>query len=232
MSGVTATFGRGITTVAGPNGAGKSSLFRVLAGLQRPDSGSVASGRITPQRADEWQRLVGYLPQEPDFAGGVSVADSVALAGWLKCVPRAGLSGAVREALDRVGLADRAGDRVRSLSGGMRRRLGFATAVVHGPQLLVLDEPTAGLDPEQRSSLAAVTKALAANRIVLLSTHILDDLRQTGGQVAILSEGRLVFHGSIESLMTTAGERLERELDATRAGDLDLAYLSMQDVPR
>lgn len=143
MSNLTATFNTGVTTLAGPNGAGKSSLFRVVAGLQRPNAGSVVMGTASSDPAHQWQRMVGYLPQEPDFSGGVSVTDTVALAGWLKSMPDAELNNAVRDALNLVGLTDRARDRVRALSGGMRRRLGFATAAVHRPALLVLDEPTA-----------------------------------------------------------------------------------------
>lgn len=124
--------------------AGKSSLLRVLAGLQKPTAGIVRlNGRKPTDRS--WHRRVGYLPQEPDLAGGVTVEDTVLLAAWLKGVSRRELRPTARRALAQVGLTDRARDRVRTLSGGMRRRLSLATAVAHLPELLLLDEPTAGL---------------------------------------------------------------------------------------
>ncbi|MFC5996819.1 ATP-binding cassette domain-containing protein [Pseudonocardia hispaniensis] len=229
VRGASAEFGPGVTTVVGPNGAGKSSLFRALAGVQRPTSGRVRLGGHTPAETGRWQSLVGYLPQEPDLAGGVSVRDTVALAAWLKGLGRRQLGYAVQRAVESVGLADRAGDRVRTLSGGMRRRLGFAAAVVHEPRLLVLDEPTAGLDPEQRTVLANVITELAHGRIVVLSTHVLDDLRRFGGAVAVMSAGRIVFHGPLRGLTDAAAVRLGRALDPARPEDLDLAYLGLQD---
>lgn len=126
------------------------------------------------------------MPQEPDLAGGVSVADTVALAGWLKGLAGRALRRAVPDALDLLGLAGRRTDRVRTLSGGMRRRLGFATAVVHRPALIVLDEPTAGLDLEQRARLGEVIAAMATDRLVVSSTHVLDALRRHGGAVAVM----------------------------------------------
>jgi ABC-type multidrug transport system ATPase subunit len=228
VDGVTVRFAAGTTALVGPNGVGKSSVLRVLAGLQRPTAGAVRLGELRP--ADQgWQRAVGYLPQEPDLAGGVTLRDTVELGGWLKGMRRSVLGATAERVLDAVGLADRSGDRVRTLSGGMRRRLCFAVAVVHDPAVLLLDEPTAGLDPEQRAELAAVVQGLARDRIVLLSTHVLDDLRRLRCAVAVMSAGRLTFHGSRHELVVAAGRALGRTLDVERAGDLDLAYLSLVD---
>lgn len=228
--GVSARFGTGVTALVGPNGAGKSSLLRVIAGLQRASTGTVRLGNAEPGNVAEWQRAIGYLPQEPDLAGGVSVADTVALAGWLKGIGRRGLGCSVRAALDLVGLGDRAMERTRTLSGGMRRRLGFATAVVHRPVVLVLDEPTSGLDPQQRAALGEVIRTIANGRIVVLSTHVLDDLRRVGGEVAVMSGGKIAFHGAVDGLATAASARLGRPLDPTRPEDLDRAYLSFQEA--
>lgn len=227
---VSARFDAGVTALVGPNGAGKSSLLRVIAGLQRASRGTVRLGNEEPCTAAEWQRVIGYPPQEPDLAGGVSVADTVALAGWLKGVDRRGLGRSVREALELVGLGDRAADRTRTLSGGMRRRLGFATAVAHRPSVLVLDEPTSGLDPEQRASLGEVIRILADDRIVVLSTHVLDDLRRVGGEVAVMSAGKIAFHGAVDEMATAASARLGRPLDPARPEDLDRAYLNFQEA--
>lgn len=227
---VSAGFGTGVTTLVGPNGAGKSSLLRVIAGLQRASHGTVRLGSEEPCHVAAWQRGIGYLPQEPDLAGGVSVADTVALAAWLKGLRRRKLGCSVRASLKLVGLEDRAAERTRTLSGGMRRRLGFATAVVHRPDVLVLDEPTSGLDPEQRASLGEVIRTLADGRIVVLSTHVLDDLRRVGGEVAVMSAGRIAFHGALDELAATASARLGRTLDPAQPADLDCAYLSYQEA--
>jgi len=227
---VSARFSVGVTALVGPNGAGKSSLLRVIAGMQRASHGTVRLGSEEPCHVAGWQRAIGYLPQEPDLAGGVTVADTVALAAWLKDVGRRELRGSVHASLKLVGLEDRAAERTRTLSGGMRRRLGFATAVVHRPTVLVLDEPTSGLDPEQRASLGEVIRTLADGRIVVLSTHVLDDLRRVGGEVAVMSAGRIAFHGTLDELAAAASARLGRTLDSARPEDLDCAYLSFQEA--
>lgn len=230
LRGLTARVHVGVTSVIGPNGAGKSTLFRAVAGLQNPTDGHVRLGTAVSTRSD-WQRLVGFLPQEPEFAGGVTVADTVALAGWMKGLPRATLSDAVGRCIELVGLGDRAGERVRTLSGGMRRRLGFATAAVHEPRLLVLDEPTAGLDPLQRRDLLAAIRVLAMDRIVMMSTHVLDDVRGVGGEVAVLSRGAWVVHGSLPEIVRAAELGIGRVLDPDRGDDLETAYGYFQTRP-
>jgi ABC-2 type transport system ATP-binding protein len=110
----------------------------------------------------------------------------------------------------------------------MRRRLGFATAVVHRPALVVLDEPTAGLDPEQRAALGAVVAALATDRVVLASTHVLDDLRRYAGDVAVMAGGRIAHHGPVAGMVAAAAASLGEPLDPARGEDLERAYLAIQ----
>ena len=221
VGGVSGTLRPGVTLLLGPNGAGKSSLIRVLAGMQSPTSGSIRltdnqKKELSPREGGRWQEVVGHLPQEPEFAGGISVYDTVALAAWLKNVDRSRLDAAVQSWLERVGLSDRRKDRVRTLSGGMRRRLGLATAAVHEPALLLLDEPTAGLDPEQRLVILRLIAGLAAQRVVLMPSHVLDDARRIGDRIMLMHDGKLDFHGTAAELTHSA----EGNLD-----DLERAYL-------
>jgi ABC-2 type transport system ATP-binding protein len=193
-----ATFSRGVTCLVGPNGAGKSTFFRLAAGLEVPTAGSVVvAGR-------EGSGTLGYLPQDPSFppqATGEQFLDYVA---WLQRVPRSSRSGAVSSALEAVGLSGRRAQRIRTLSGGMVRRLGIAQALVHDPAMLLLDEPTAGLDPLQRVGLREAITAVAENRVVIVSTHLVEDVRGLADRVVVLDDGDVVFDGDVATLEGSA----------------------------
>ncbi|MDR1800162.1 MAG: ATP-binding cassette domain-containing protein [Bifidobacteriaceae bacterium] len=199
---ITATFPVGVTCLVGANGAGKSTLFRGLAGLQKPKAGSLLgeSGAI---------RSVGFLPQEPALPSHARPGDLLTHVAWLHGVPRAQRAGAVTAVLEAVGLAERADQRIGVLSGGMRRRLAIAQAMVHAPSLLLLDEPTVGLDPKQRASLRDVITAIGQDRVVLVSTHLLEDVRRIAQQVVVLAEGRVTFNGPRADLEAKADPALD-----------------------
>lgn len=167
---------RGVFVLLGPNGAGKTTLLRLLTGDLRPSHGKVlVDGQDPARQHRSTLARVGWMPQEIRLPRNFRLSEFVAYAGWLKglewslATARAGLS------LERVGLADRSGDRIRQLSGGMMRRAAFAAAVVHDPPILLLDEPMAGLDPEQRAQLRSIIVEQGARSCVVLSTHILQD---------------------------------------------------------
>ncbi|MFC8600355.1 ABC transporter ATP-binding protein [Isoptericola sp. NPDC057191] len=192
---VNTTFPRGVTCVVGVNGAGKSTFFRVLAGIEKSRSGSVrlAGSSRAPHQ-------VGLLPQDVDFPGRATCAEYLTHVAWLFAVPRTHRADAVADALSAVGLSDRAGSRISTLSGGMRRRLGLAHVLVHSPDLLLLDEPTAGLDPLQRVAIRDTIGAIAAQRTVVVSTHLVEDVAALADRVLVLREGSVRYDGTVDEL--------------------------------
>ena len=198
----------GVITVLGPNGAGKSTLLRSLATVQKPSTGSIhVDGldiSLEPDRT-EARRRIGYLPQDPEFAPRARVFDIVDyLAICKEHHDRRRRHLEVRRVLDAVELADRASDRVASLSGGMVRRVALAQALLGSPRLLVLDEPAAGLDPDQRLRLRDRLSTLGEQATVVVSTHLTDEAAAVSTSVVVIDAGRLRFHGSPAQLTARA----------------------------
>ncbi|SDY89045.1 ABC-2 type transport system ATP-binding protein [Amycolatopsis xylanica] len=194
----------GVTGLLGPNGAGKTTLLSVLIGLLRPKSGTVTirdaeGGAVVSPR-------FGFVPQRFSLAGEMRVADTVSYTAWINGVPRRECAAAAEQALRAVALADKADVRVRSLSGGQRQRLGLAAGIAHDPEVLVLDEPTAGLDPGQRLRVREVIDGIGRTRTVLLSTHLLEDVEHLCQRVGVLVNGRIVFTGTVEELAAVMDE--------------------------
>jgi ABC-2 type transport system ATP-binding protein len=188
----------------GPNGAGKTTLMRVLATVARPDHGVVRLLGTDDLRAV--RRQLGYLPQTFGFYPRFTAREFVEYFAWLKEVPPHRIPVAVDRALERVGLLDRADDRMKALSGGMQRRVGIAQAIVNDPRLLLLDEPTAGLDPEQRVDFRALLRELGVDTCVLVSTHLVEDVAMACERVSLVDGGRLVFTGTPERLAAAGGD--------------------------
>jgi ABC-type multidrug transport system ATPase subunit len=205
LAGVSLNVDNGVVGLLGPNGAGKTTLLSVVAGLRQPASGAVrVSGHSVRQRG-RVAGSVGYLEQNFGFMPGFTVAEFVTYAAWLKKVPTSDTQRLVSAAISAVQLDDRAGDKIRSLSGGMRRRAGIAAAMVHQPRVLLMDEPSAGLDPAQRVVLRQVLAALATTTAVLVSTHLIDDVQAMCSRVVVMNEGQVRFDGSPESMLSATG---------------------------
>jgi ABC-2 type transport system ATP-binding protein len=198
----------GVTGLLGPNGAGKTTLLRVASTVLAPDSGQVVLlGRDVNalDERTEVRRRLGYLPQELGFPRGFSAFGFVDYMAVLKeWDSKPARHAEVRRVLAAVGLTDVATKRIRSLSGGMRRRLGMAQALLGSPELLVLDEPTTGLDPEQRASLRAILSDLGEQATVLVSTHQTEDVAALCDRVVVMDAGRVVFDGGVVDLVSTA----------------------------
>ena len=227
VAGVDLQAGPGVFGLLGPNGAGKTSLLRVMATAIPPTSGRLRLlGRDPrghgPRR--EIRRRLGYLPQNLGYYRGFTVAEFVEYFALLKEMPVQRIPLAVTTAVDRVGLGDQSAAKLRALSGGMLRRVGIAQAIVNEPGLLLLDEPTAGLDPEQRMAFRALLRDLGQRATVVVSTHLVEDVGAACTQVALMDQGKIVFHGTPEDL-TARGEGhatgdapLERGYSAVLAG--------------
>jgi ABC-type multidrug transport system ATPase subunit len=201
LSGIDLDVGPGLFGLLGPNGAGKSSLMRTLATLQRPDAGSIHLGE-TDVLADPaaLRRRLGYLPQDFGVHPGVTargLLDHIALMKGL--VDGRERSRAVHELLERVNLTGAADRPVAEFSGGMRQRAGIAQALLGSPRLVIVDEPTAGLDPAERNRLHQLLSEIGAEAIVILSTHLVDDVASLCADMAILSGGRIVRRGPPEA---------------------------------
>ncbi|MER6719017.1 ABC transporter ATP-binding protein [Streptomyces halstedii] len=199
VRGVSLTLGAGAYGLLGPNGAGKSTLLRTVATADRPTSGSLrlfGEEVRTGRQLRAARRRIGYLPQSFAYPGDFTVTDFVRHCAWLREVPRRRIPAVSDEAVERVGLTSRAGTPLRKLSGGMLRRAGIAQAVVGEPDLVILDEPTTGLDPHQRVRFRELIRQLSDQSCVLLSTHLVEDLAHTCARIGVLYDGVLRFDGT------------------------------------
>ena len=202
---VTLSIGSGMFGLLGPNGAGKSTLMRILATLLPVTSGTVTLGGCDVMRkpAEIRQRL-GYLPQEFGFFRGLNAYAMLDYIGTMKNIPRAERKRQIEALLEDVNLTRDAHRRIGGFSGGMKQRLGIAQALLGNPDLLIVDEPTAGLDPEERIRFRNLLTRIAGQRTVLLSTHIVADIEASCVGVAVLDRGRLIFNGTPDALIAQA----------------------------
>jgi ABC-type multidrug transport system ATPase subunit len=200
--------GPGLFGLLGANGAGKTTLMRILAGIVRPTSGRVCigphdlgsgSGRTAAKS------LLGYLPQELGVYPNLSAAEFLDYVALLKGMDdRRERRRQIEPLLDTVGLSEAADRKLKGFSRGMRQRVGIAQALLNSPRLLIVDEPTSGLDPEERIRFRNLLVSLAADRTVLLSTHIVEDIAQTASRLAVMARGRIIFVGTTARLVERA----------------------------
>jgi ABC-type multidrug transport system ATPase subunit len=210
LSGINLDVSPGLYGLLGPNGAGKSTLMRTLATLQSPDTGEIMlDGVDVLADPGRLRRRLGYLPQQIGAYPGVSGRDLLERFAWLK--GRTGKKqrrAEVDTLLERVNLADAADRAVSTYSGGMMRRFGIAMALIGSPRLLIVDEPTAGLDPAERNRFHRVLADVAAEAVVLLSTHIVEDVESLCGRLAIMADGMIVAEGTPSELTASLEGRL------------------------
>jgi ABC-type multidrug transport system ATPase subunit len=205
VDGVGMRLGAGVVGLLGPNGAGKSSLMRVLATLARASSGRVTwRGEDIARTPDVLRGELGYLPQDFGVYDALSAREFLAFLAAVKGLPTRRVGERVAQCLEMVGLADVADRRLGGFSGGMRQRVGIAQALLNDPRLLIVDEPTVGLDPDERMRFRHLLAELAADRLVILSTHIVSDIEASAGDLAVLVGGQLRFHGTPEALIADA----------------------------
>ena len=192
--------GPGVYGLLGANGAGKTTLLRMICGVLRPTSGDIRFAGLDVS-SEGYRARLGYLPQDFGYYPEFTALDFLLYLAALKGLPRAAARQQSRDLLELVGLTGEAGHRIRTFSGGMRQRLGIAQALLGDPQLLVLDEPTAGLDPTERVRFRNLIARLGARRTVLLSTHIVSDVEHIAGTILILKSGVLLQSGPRDAVL-------------------------------
>ncbi len=199
-----------ICGLLGPNGAGKSTVMNILTGYIAPTSGSVSvEGHPLPEEAAAARACVGYLPETPPLYPDMTVAEYLRFAAELKGVRRAGRAAAVAAAARRTGVENVLPRLIRSLSKGYRQRVGIAQALLSDPKVIILDEPTVGLDPAQVTGIRRLIQQLGHKHTVILSSHILSEVQAVCSRVLILSHGVLAADGTLEEL-TAGGRSLEQ----------------------
>ncbi|MFD3261699.1 ABC transporter ATP-binding protein [Paenibacillus lentus] len=201
LNDVNLSLSEGMVGLLGPNGAGKTSLMRILATLIRPSSGDALINGVSLKKAEDIRAMIGYLPQQfqvyPQLTGAEFLDYVAVMKGMNDSRKR---KAEISRLLEEVNLAEKANKRIRTYSGGMRRRLGIAQALLGSPQVLIVDEPTAGLDPEERVRFRNLLTRFSMGRIVLLSTHIVADIESNCRQIAVLNQGGVRFSGDLAHL--------------------------------
>ena len=199
---------QGMFGLLGRNGAGKTTLMKTLATLLQKKDGEITVCGVPIENAKEIRRIIGYLPQEFSMYPSMKVGEAMEYLAILS-----GLSGAERKEridalLKKVNLTEHRDKKVKALSGGMKRRLGIAQALLNNPKVLIVDEPTAGLDPEERVRFRNLLSEIAEDKIVILSTHIVGDIEATCEDIAIINEGRVIYNGTVDALLQEAEGRV------------------------
>ena len=199
----------GVYGLLGVNGAGKTTLMRMICTLRTPTSGQIlCDGKDIQKMEGEYRNLLGYLPQEFGFYPEFSVKDYLLYIASLKGIRPVVAKKRVKELLEQVGLSKAANKKMKKLSGGMKRRVGIAQAILNNPKILILDEPTAGLDPTERVRFRNLISELSEERIVILSTHIVSDVEYIANEIWLMKNGRLVQQGSLNDILDAMPEKV------------------------
>ncbi|WP_075725174.1 ABC transporter ATP-binding protein [Corynebacterium aquilae] len=203
LHGISADFPRGTTALLGPNGSGKSTLMNIIGTTITPTQGELFYNDNVVDRStvEEYRTELGVVPQHIDLPKRMRLADVLSYLCWVHKVPAARSRAVIDAVLERLELTAKRNARVGDLSGGQLRRAGFACAMLHQPNVLLLDEPTVGLDPEVRMEIRHLIAELASSATVLLSTHLLEDVRFLSPRVVMINGGHMVFSGSYEQFI-------------------------------
>lgn len=226
----TLTIPRGIYGLLGENGAGKTTLMRVLTTVLKPTQGTAALDGLTYSKENygKIRRKIGYLPQEIDLYPQLTVRECLEYMGELAGVEKKVLARRIDRALERTSLTAHQKKKMRQLSGGMKRRVGLVQALLHEPEFLIVDEPTTGLDPEERIRIRNLLVDFSEDRTVLLSTHVVEDLAATCSRLAVMKKGRFLYAGDMQGLLEQVRGCVWicRAADEAQARELEREYLT------
>jgi ABC-2 type transport system ATP-binding protein len=226
LDSVSIEMGSGVWGILGPNGAGKTTLFRILATVMKQDSGSIAFGDISWVKPQFVRSLIGYVPQQFGLYPLVSVEEALEHIATMKRIPQQQVSGEVDRILDCVNLSEHRKKRIQQLSGGMMRRLAIAQAILGDPKILIMDEPTAGLDPEERIRFRTIVRQIQGDKIILISSHIVNEIESLCQNIAIIKEGKIIVSGSISYIQEQAANKARGELsEPSTVLSLEDAYM-------
>lgn len=193
------TMGPGVYGLLGSNGAGKTTLMRMICGILKPTGGTVTFDGMDASM-EEYRRVLGYLPQDFGYYPNFTGLDFLVYMGVLKGMTKSRAKKRSRELIALVGLTEMEKKKIRTYSGGMKQRLGIAQALLGNPKLIILDEPTAGLDPKERVRFRELIAELGKKNIVILSTHIVSDIDKIADRILLMKNGQLIFYGSREEI--------------------------------
>lgn len=236
LKSVNLTIGQGMFGLLGPNGAGKTTLMKVLTTLLQKTAGEVTVCGVPIERCAEIRKITGYLPQDFSMYGNMSASEALDYLAVLSGMSKEERKIKVPEMLEKVNLSEQTRLKVKAMSGGMKRRLGIAQAIIHDPKVIIVDEPTAGLDPEERVRFRNLLCEIAKDRIVLLSTHIVGDIEATCENIAVLDQGEVIFQGTVTQLLDQvkgkvyAAEISVRELEKVKENYLVTGMLNTGSV--
>ncbi len=202
LSGINVTFRNGVTGLLGPNGAGKSTLMRILSTIDKPTSGTVLyQGCDVMKHPNELRRILGYLPQDFGVYPNMSAAEFLEYMAAMKSLDMKTAKQRIRDLLEILNLETAGKKYLGGFSGGMKQRVGIAQALLNDPKILIIDEPTVGLDPEERIQFRNLLASIAADRIIILSTHIVSDIESIAPQIVVMKAGKVIADTTPEALI-------------------------------
>ncbi len=205
---ISITFEEGMYGLLGPNGAGKTTLMRSMLGLYRIQQGDILYDGHSIKKEDDFMQHVGYLPQKFGLFKELTVYEMMEYLATLKKIPKSDQRQQIETCVEQVNLSETINDKVGSLSGGMIRRLGIAQALMGSPKTIIVDEPTAGLDPEERVRFKNLLATIKKNRTIIISTHIVEDVEALCDHIIIINDGKLAGQGDSASIRTIAKDKV------------------------
>ena len=221
---ISLTLNNGVYGLLGANGSGKTTLMRMICGVLKPTSGEVKFNGIDVSE-EEYRDSLGYLPQDFGYYPEFTAYDFMLYMGSLKGLTKQQAREKANELLELVALSDVAKKKIKAYSGGMKQRLGIAQAILNNPKILILDEPTAGLDPKERVRFRNLISRLGKDKIVLLSTHIVSDVEYIASEILMMKDGQIIHQGSLEEIISAIkGKVFECSVDNQVAANLIASY--------
>jgi ABC-2 type transport system ATP-binding protein len=213
-------FGNGVYGLLGANGAGKTTLMRMICGILTPTSGEIKlDGVNNLDMGEEFREQLGYLPQDFGYYPEFKAKEFMLYIAALKGLPPANAKRRADELLEMVGLKEVANKKIKTFSGGMKQRLGIAQAMINDPKILVLDEPTAGLDPKERVRFRNLISDIASDRLVILSTHIVSDVEYIADEILMMKNGAFIARGTVTELVESISDKVWKVVTDRESAD-------------